>query len=47
MFRESPTSTWIIFYFVKTIIGYLLMTNSKYVVKFIESQTAKQNEEVK
>lgn len=44
IFRESPTSTWIIFHFAKTIIGYLLMTNSKSVVTFIERQTTKQND---
>ncbi len=44
LFRENPTSAWIIFYFAKTIIGYLLMTNSKYVVKLIEQQTEKQSE---
>lgn len=44
MFRESPTSGWIIFHSVKTILGYLLMTNSKQVVAFIEKQTAKQND---
>jgi hypothetical protein len=44
MFRESPTSGWIIFHLVKTILGYLLMTNSKQVVAFIEKQTAKQND---
>jgi len=44
MFRESPTSGWIIFHLVKTILGYLLMTNSKQVVAFIDKQTAKQND---
>jgi hypothetical protein len=44
MFRESPTSGWIIFHLVKTILGYLLMTNSKQVVTFIDKQTAKQND---
>ena len=44
MFRESPTSGWIIFHLVKTILGYLLMTNSKQVVAFIDKQTSKQND---
>lgn len=41
MFRESPISGWIIFHLIKTILGYLLMTNSKQVVAFIGKQTAK------
>ena len=44
MFRESPTSGWIIFHLVKITLGYLLMTNSKQVVAFIDKQTAKQND---
>ena len=39
LFRESPTSGWIIFYLVKTILGYLLMTNSQFVVRFIDKQS--------
>jgi len=39
IFRESPTSGWIIFHFVNAILGYLLMTNSKQVVEFIYKQT--------
>jgi hypothetical protein len=38
MFIENPTSGWIIFHLVKTVIGYLMMTNSKVIVKFIERQ---------
>jgi hypothetical protein len=38
MLVENPTTGWIIFHFIKTVIGYLLMTNSKYVVRFIEKQ---------
>ncbi len=38
LFRESPTSGWIIFYLVKTILGYLLMTNSQFVVRFLDKQ---------
>ena len=44
IFSESPTSGWIIFHFVNTILGYLLMTNSKQVVEFIHKQTATQND---
>ncbi len=38
MFLESQNSGWIIFQLVKTTIGYLLMTNSKFVVKFIDKE---------
>jgi hypothetical protein len=44
LFLESQTSAWIIFNLVKSLLGYLLMTNSKKVVVFINNQTAKQNE---
>ncbi|WP_423129451.1 hypothetical protein [Gaoshiqia sp. Z1-71] len=35
VFSEDPQFGWMIFYFVKTMIGYLLMTNSRYVVGYI------------
>ncbi len=38
IFRESQNSAWIIFQLVKTIIGYLLMTNSQVVVKFMDKE---------
>lgn len=38
MFVDTPVSGWIIFHLVKTVIGYLMMTNSKVVVRFIEKQ---------
>lgn len=44
LFRESPSAGWIIFHMVKTILGYLLMTNSKQVVAFIDKQIEKQND---
>jgi len=37
-FSESPTSGWILFYLVKTILGYLLMTNSQFVVRFLDKK---------
>ena len=47
LFKDDPNSGWIIFQFVKTILGYLLMTNSQLVTKFIdrkaEEQTDKEN----
>lgn len=44
IFRENPSSSWIVFHSVRTIIGYLLMTNSNSVMKFIEQQTDKHDE---
>ena len=41
LFRESPSSAWIIFHFIKTFIGYLLMTNSQNVVDFINKKSNK------
>ncbi|MFI5451920.1 hypothetical protein ACHMWN_07140 [Pedobacter sp. UC225_61] len=45
-FGDNPTSAWIIFYFVKIIIGYLLMANSKLIAKFIDKQSGEQNDSV-
>ena len=36
-----PNLAWLIFHFIKTLIGYLLMTNSKVLVKFIDKQKGK------
>jgi len=41
MLVENPVTGWIIFYLVKTVFGYLLMTNSKPVVEFIERRNNK------
>jgi hypothetical protein len=38
MIKEDPHSGLIIFQLVKTIIGYLLMTNSQSIIKFIDRQ---------
>ncbi len=38
IFRESPNSAYIIFHTIKTLLGYLLMTNSKYIVKFVDKK---------
>lgn len=38
MFNENYSSGWIVLHFVKTVLGYLLMTNSTFVVRFIEKQ---------
>lgn len=39
VFREDPQFSWIIFYFIKALIGYLLMTNSKAVINYIDKKT--------
>jgi hypothetical protein len=38
LFKDYPKSGWLIFYFCKAIIGYLLMTNSFGIAKLIEKQ---------
>jgi hypothetical protein len=40
-FGENPTTGWLIFYGAKTFIAYLLLTNSRLVVNFIERQRKK------
>lgn len=37
-FGESPTMKWLIFYFVKALIGYMLFTNHRFFVNLIERQ---------
>lgn len=39
VFREDPEFGWIIFYAIKSLIGYLLMTNSKPVINYILRKT--------
>ena len=38
MFQDGFSSGWLFFYLAKSVIGYLLMTNSRSVVKYIERQ---------
>jgi hypothetical protein len=40
-FRSSQESIWLLYYLVKTVLGYLLMTNSRFVVNFIGRQNVK------
>ena len=35
-FKENPASGWIIFYIVKLLVGFFMMTSSRLVVNFIE-----------
>jgi hypothetical protein len=46
MFMEDTSSGWIIFLVIKTITGYLLMTNSQFIVKFIDKNIPKQNDNI-
>lgn len=39
VFKEDPQFSWIIFYSVKTLLGYLIMTNSKSVIDFINKKS--------
>lgn len=39
LFKDYPKSGWIIFYFCKAAIGYLLMTNSFRIAKFIGKES--------
>jgi len=45
MLRKSPTTGWIILYFAKAILGYLLMTNSKPIVSFMNKKTYSNSKE--
>ncbi|MCB9361124.1 MAG: hypothetical protein H6587_12220 [Flavobacteriales bacterium] len=38
LFGSNPTSSWVIFYFIKTLLGYLMMTNSNRITNLIERQ---------
>lgn len=37
--NEQQSAGWIIFYFVKTILGYILITNSRKITSFIDRKT--------
>lgn len=37
--REYPNTGWIIFYLVKSVIGYLLITNNKLIVNYIDTKS--------
>ncbi len=38
LFKDYSGASWLMFYFLKAIAGYLVMTNSKKVVKFIDKR---------
>ena len=39
--KENPSTSWVIFYVIKAIVGYLLMTNSTPIVNFINRKSTK------
>lgn len=39
LWRESPTTGWIILYFLQAILGYILITKSKLITTFINKKT--------
>lgn len=39
IFRENPTSAWVLFYGVKTVLGYLLMSNNQLIVNYLAQKT--------
>lgn len=41
LLRNYPNITWLVFHFLNTLIGYLLMTNSTLIVKCIDKQKEK------
>lgn len=38
LFKDYSGASWLVFYFLKALSGYLLMTNSKTVVRFIDKR---------
>jgi len=38
LLKDYPETSWIIYYFIKIIIGYLLVTNAKNFTKYIEKE---------
>ena len=38
LINEYSETSWLLFHFIKTLIGYLIMTNSKTIVRVIEKQ---------
>ncbi|MCY1240195.1 hypothetical protein D3C87_673550 [compost metagenome] len=38
LLKDYPETSWIIYYFIKIIIGYLLVTNAKSFTKYIEKE---------
>lgn len=42
-FIDTPSSGWIIFYAAKCVVGYLLMSNSSFIVNLIEKRAKEQD----
>jgi len=43
--NESRTVAWIVLYFLKAVLGYILMTNSKQITRFIIKRTSEENQD--
>jgi hypothetical protein len=39
IFKESPSAGWLIYHFIKSIFGYLLLTKSKFTIDFINKMS--------
>lgn len=46
LLKEYHDTSWLIYYFLKIIIGYLLLTNGKNLTKYIERNSSEKNIEV-
>ncbi|RRQ45289.1 hypothetical protein [Chryseobacterium sp. SC28] len=42
LFKDYPDSHWLIFHFIKIIIGYLLLTNGKRFAEYIEKESVEE-----
>jgi hypothetical protein len=42
LFKDYPDAHWLIYHFLKIIIGYLLLTNGKRLAKYIEKESAEE-----
>ncbi len=42
VFRQSPKSNWIVFYFVQTVAGYILLTNGVFLSKLLIKKSTEQ-----
>jgi cytochrome bd-type quinol oxidase subunit 2 len=45
LLKEYHDTSWLIYYFIKIIIGYLLLTNGKNLTKYIEKNSSEENVE--
>lgn len=45
LIKDYVGTSWLIFYFLEALSGYLIMTNSKTIIKFIDKQTKDDTEQ--